>query len=88
MKDSYLKAQQFGNRYPEWMPNLPSARGQDMNQCAWGSLGPRAHVVPLYHGTAIITHTVRCNTARPELWQGCVAYMTVPQKPLTISYLH
>ena len=29
MEISYLKAHPFGNRYPEWMPNLHSDRGQD-----------------------------------------------------------
>ena len=28
METSYLKVHQFGNRYPEWMPNLHSNRGQ------------------------------------------------------------
>ena len=42
METSYLKAHPFGNRYPEWMPNLPSDRGQDSNPCAWGTLGPHS----------------------------------------------
>ena len=39
METSYLKAHRFGNRYPEWTPNLYSDRGQDLNPCARGSQG-------------------------------------------------
>ena len=42
METSYLKAHLFGNRYPEWMPNLPSDRGQDSNPCARGSQDSRS----------------------------------------------
>ena len=38
METSNLKAHPFGNRYPEWMPNLPLNRGQDSNPLALGSL--------------------------------------------------
>ena len=42
METFYLKGRSFGNRYPEWMPNLTSNRGQDSNPCAWGSLAPHS----------------------------------------------
>ena len=31
MEISYMKGHLFRNRYPEWMPNLPTGRGQDSN---------------------------------------------------------
>ena len=42
METSYLKTHLFGNRHPEWMPNLHSDCGQDSNPCAWGSKTPKA----------------------------------------------
>ena len=53
MEISYLKVHTFWNRYPEWMPNQLSDRGQDSNPCTHDSeipTAPTAHVVPLYHG--------------------------------------
>ena len=38
---SYLKAHPFGNRYPEWIPNLHSDCGQDSNMCTQRSQGPQ-----------------------------------------------
>ena len=34
----YLKTHPFGNRYLEWMPNLPSDAGhtRNSNQCTYG----------------------------------------------------
>ena len=49
MKITYLKAHPFRNRYLEWMPNLPSDRGQDSNPCTWESfepVGARGSTVP------------------------------------------
>ena len=42
IETSYLKAHPFGNRYPEWMPNLHSDGGQDSSLCARGSQGPQS----------------------------------------------
>ena len=39
METAYMAARPSGNYYPEWMTNLPSDRGQDLNPCAKGSLG-------------------------------------------------
>ena len=39
METSYLKAHPFGNRYPDWMPNLHLDCGQDSNPCTRGSQG-------------------------------------------------
>ena len=49
METSYLKARPFGHHYQEWMPNIPSDRGQDSSLCIWGSQGPqnvRGSIVP------------------------------------------
>ena len=43
METSYLRVHLFGNRYPEWMPSLPSNRGQDSNPCIWKSPSPPEH---------------------------------------------
>ena len=52
METSYLKAHPFGSHYPEWMPNLHSDRGQDLNPCAQGSQGHHSvsgFTVPRWH---------------------------------------
>ena len=52
MEISYLKAHPFGNRYPEWMPNLPSDYSQDLNPFTWDLKRlPQAHMVPLCHSS-------------------------------------
>ena len=68
---SYLKVHPFGNCYPEWMPNLNSDCGQDLNPWAWGI--PRPLKCKWFHCTTVapistylsalarvLNHTVWC----------------------------
>ena len=63
METSYLKAHPFGNRYPEWTPNLHSARSQDSNPCAMGSQERKR-----FH----------CTTAAPPMFSRSLLYSSSP----------
>ena len=45
METSNLEAHTFGNRYPEWMPNVPSHRGQGSSFRAFGPMSARGFSV-------------------------------------------
>ena len=78
MKTSYLKAHQFTNCYPEWMPNLPSDREKDSNLCFWESLGPhRAYM-------AVPTIAIEWNLETTETYVS-LGRMKFPLFPLALN---
>ena len=75
MGTSYLRAHPFGNRYPEWMSNLHSDRGQDSNQCARGSQGLPTH------------NRFHCTTVAPNMYLSLI-YLYILYKKQEMKLLN